>query len=172
MSRVFLVASLRSEHRISEDLKYEVQLVDEFGQVLDSALFGSLGSIVHAGGGVVPAPVIEAAKKLEAGESRYVDGAGADTYPGANPVATRAEGVYYVRNLAAAAEGREDGYEVQSVNEAGQMIESACFSDLASEVQLGGEPVPRAVMEAATKQREGKGVFVNASGEEVLPPTP
>jgi hypothetical protein len=173
MSAMFLIVHIPEAMRDCKDLRFEIQLIDDFGHTSDSVLVGGEESEVRVGDTVVPLGVLDKARGLDVGESTLVDILGNPTYPGRDPDKRAVQNVFFVVRLRPEERWPEQkegqSFGVHLVNRFGQTTVDGYFGENDKAVVVGGVEVPRKVLEAAKRQAIGSGEYVNANGEPVMP---
>lgn len=173
MGSTFLISHLAEAMRDSNDLRFEIQLVDDFGQTLDSVVVGDNDSGALLRNTEVPAPVLAKARQLAVGETQCVDILGNASYPGRESVEPTLDNVFFVRHLKADDRwpDQQEGqvYQVQLVNRFGQATSSGFVSKTDHTLKIGGIEVPHTVIAAAKRQPIGRGEYVDRDGRAVLP---
>jgi hypothetical protein len=173
MGTTFVISHLPASLRYSNGLRVEIQLVDDFGQTLDSVFVGDNESDVLLRNTKVPDPVLAKARQLAVGETRCVDILGNATYPGRESVEPTLDNVFFVIHLKVDDRwhDQQEGqfYQVQLVNRFGQATASGFVSKNDHTLKIGATVVPRAVIDAAQRQPTGSGEYVDANGEAIPP---
>lgn len=176
MADVYLLLHLPEHFREFNELRFEVQLVDQFGQSLGSAVFGDEEEPIQLNGQPVPFAVMNAAKALPVGASRYVGADGNDSCPTAfvDPVQLndpQSPDRFFVFHLAddRPEKGATAKYEIQIVNEHGQALFWGFVGDDEMHLRISDYEISLAVLEAARRQPIGKGEFVDKNGQPVHP---
>lgn len=173
MSRTFLIGHLVDEMRDSDELRFEIQLVDEYGQMVGAIVVGDDDSDVRIRNVDVPEAVLQSVRRLEVGETEYVDVLGNPTYPGSESTAASVDGVFFVRHLTPGDDwpGQRTGqvFQVQLVNANGQATASGYVSSNEHELTIEGAEIPRPVIEAVHRLSVGNGEYVDRNGHSVVP---
>ncbi|QDT52384.1 hypothetical protein Pan44_03940 [Caulifigura coniformis] len=79
--KVYFILHLEERDRYSSGMRYEIQLLDTYGQTIARGCVDDQANSLELQGCSIPQPVIEAARKQAIGNGDYVDEAGYSVSP-------------------------------------------------------------------------------------------